>query len=372
MVTQTKYGSAAAFWWTRAYRAIVRLALRPLVRWPRHALDEDGCTLVVGCHTELLDMLPGNLGCLARQRLDNVREILLVFDTRDSEPLREMRARIARRFPELHCRIIVYSPLQRAVTRALRWAWVNCWLSWCIGIAQSTTRWVMLHDFDAMLVDPEFVEKRYQAIRERDCQYLGITHYDNPSSGILRQHGFAATIELLLDASFLRRTFRPIEIFNHVTTFEKRRVEFDTFLWAQSRRGRAAVIPVSLDDVVHPSQMICQFSYLRQDNGRVPLDRNSLMLIPYFISVGGDLRALQDVTVQMEGGAADGRVTLYERSLNLAPLTQEHLDWIIKQASHLDRALYGEVRPDVRRFLDALARFVAGARTARARGLSAG
>src|SRR5215813_13614544 len=107
---QTKYDSASGFWWARAYRGALRTLLRPLVRWRPAKLEEDACTLVLGCHTDLVDMLPGNLGCLARQRLDRVREILLVFDSAGPH-LRDVQRHVAERFPELHCRVIVYSPL---------------------------------------------------------------------------------------------------------------------------------------------------------------------------------------------------------------------------------------------------------------------
>jgi hypothetical protein len=214
-----------------------------------------------------------------------------------------------------------------------------------------------------MLVDPEFIGKRLQAIRRLDCQYLGIVDYEG--NGVARADGLAATIELVIDARFVRRTFRPIEIFNHVAMYRGRRADFDTFLYAQTRAGRSESIPVGLDDLVHPSQMICQYAYMRQGDRRLVLDKNNLMLIPYFIAVGGDLRLMGELTAQMEGGDRSGRVRLYERSLDLGPLEPVHLDWIVTQARHLDRALFGQVRPEVGRYLEALTRFVESARAAR-------
>ncbi len=366
----TKYATALQFHWARAYRALIRLAISGLVRWRDVPRDLDRYTIVLGCHSGLGEMLPGNLACLARQDLSHLAETLLVFDSPGGPRLQKIQREIAGQFPALRCRVLLYSPLQRWVTRGIGWAWVNCWLSWCLGISASRTRWVMLHDFDAMLVDSQFIEKRFRAVRDQPCEFLGIRYYDNPSTGLHPADELVGTIELLLDAGFMTRTFRPIDIFNHVTAFAGRRVEFDTFLWAQSRAGRKQVIPVELDDLVHPSQMICHYAYLLQHDRRLPLDGNSLMLIPYFMSVGGHPELMRTLTEQMAAAAADGRahdtVSLHGRSLDLAPLRMDHLDWLVKQARHLEVAMFRAVRPEVARYLDALQSFVVAARARRA------
>ena len=54
------------------------------------------------------------------------------------------------------------------------------------------------------------------------------------------------------------------------TSKEGRSVDFDTFLSGQARAGRICVLPIAEEDIVHPSQMICQFTALLNRRGYVP------------------------------------------------------------------------------------------------------
>ncbi|MHC4473942.1 MAG: hypothetical protein ACYS99_23650, partial [Planctomycetota bacterium] len=132
-----------------------------------------------------------------------------------------------------------------------------------------------------------------------------------------------------------------------------RSIDFDTFLWAQSRGGRKETLPSSLDEMVHPSQMICQYVYYRNADRRLSLAWNNLMLLPYFFSVGGSAETLTRLTREMRS-RDDGRVDLFDRPLDLGHLNPDHIAWIVEQSAHLDRAIHGEIRPDVREYLKAL------------------
>jgi hypothetical protein len=288
-----------------------------------------------------------NLACLLNQDLGNLAETILVFDGSRNP---DLEARVTREFPRLRCRFLYYSPFQRFLTRLVRWPWINSWLSWSKAIAAVTTRYAVLHDFDAMLLHPSFLDTRYRQIRAGGCEYLGVRYYSG--LGILPEDGLVTTFELFFDCRFVRETFRPIDLFNHVSMWRGRSVEFDTFLFAQSQAGRTRVIPADLDTMVHPSQLICQFAYHQNGDPRLPAATNNLMILPYFLAVGGDPSPMHALTVSMSRDSS-GWVTFFRRPLKVCALSQAHVKWIVKQITHLETALFGQVRPEVQAYLDA-------------------
>jgi len=123
---------------------------------------------------------------------------------------------------------------------------------------------------------------------------------------------------------------------------------------AQSRGGTFEVMPWGLDEMVHPSQMICQYVFHLNADRRLPRETNNLMVLPYFFSVRGSREALTRLTAEMRE-SDDGTVVVFGRKLFVRGLSDQHVAWIVKQATHLERALFGEVRPEVGEYLDALA-----------------
>jgi hypothetical protein len=364
---QGKYTQWRRYAATKASRALLRAAIRPLVRWQPLEDPEPGYTILLGCVSELAEMVPGNLACLARQRLDNLHEIIIAFDRpRDRLPI-DIEPIIRRRFPELPCRFIYYNRAQYAVSRAVNWGWLNAWMNWCLGMAASRTRCVMLHDFDALLLDAEFIEQRYERFCEADCEFLGVRYYEG--NGVTTDDKLAVTFELMADAAFIRRRFRPVDLFNHVTMHRGRSVDFDTLLYAQSLDGRIALMDAAKQSMAHPSQLICHFVAHTGGRGHFPLEWNSLLLIPYYICLGGDNRALREMT-QMLSDCRDGRVVFHGRPLNVGGLSPAHVSWLDELASRVERAIHGGVRPEIRAYFDALRKAHAACRGAEEDGRS--
>ncbi len=89
-------------------------------------------------------------------------------------------------------------------------------------------------------------------------------------NGLAPADRLAVTFELMFDLAFVRRHFRPIELANTVDTYKGRGVDFDTMLYAQSKAGSAFTAEVSDQPMVHPQQVICQFTQLMQTNTLTP------------------------------------------------------------------------------------------------------
>ncbi len=349
----------------RVTRGALSAIIRPLVRWSPLTDPEPGYTVIIGCSWRLCPMIAANLRLLARQDLTNCRRVLVMMDCERREAPAEFedQARRAAGGTGLPLEFRYYTPVQRRVTRAIGWGWVYSWLNWTLGVAETRTRYAMLHDLDALLLKPSIVEGRYAAIRGGQggaggAEFLGVGYYSG--SGVRESDGLVKTFELMFDAEFVRREFRPIDIFNHVAVHQGRRLEFDTFLYAQSRGGRKAVLPIDETEMVHPSQMICHFMDFYTGLRAVPAD-NNIPLIPYYFDLGGDPTLLRSVTHQLGSATGDGAgprhngtVELWSRTLDLRRLSGPMRAWHRKQALRMEAALGPTPRGEVVAYFDAI------------------
>lgn len=332
---------------------LLRGVLPWTLRWKPIENPKDGYSTIIACNAGLAPMLAGNLEMIRRQNRTHLEEVIIVFDRTRGGMDDSFEADIKTRFPQLPLRFLYYTPLQALVAHAACSPWVYCWMSWCIAIAAVTTRYVFLHDFDAMLIRPNFCEDRFAAIKQQGVEYLGIQLYR--WGDISAEDGFVQTFELMFDAAFVRKTFKPITMFNQFRTYKGRRVEFDSFLDAQYLAGKRSMIPAKDDDLIHPGQVISQFIRLMHYRGYVPPDKNNLFWIPYFILIGGDQRSLDDLTRQMETTPKD--VTFFGKHMNLRDLSAVHVEKMTREMLTLETAVAGTTRPVVKRYLDSIAAF---------------
>ena len=339
-------------------RACMRMLIAPLCRWSPLLEFHDGYTVLIGCVYRLQAMIPANLRTLARQQAPNCREILLSIDCEPHEVDAGFEQRVREAAHPLKVRCLYYTPWQRRITRLLDWGWIYAWLNWSMGIANAKTRYAMLHDFDALLLDPHVLEQRYAAIRKEGVEYLGMDYYSG--LGVLAEDRLVKTFELMFDAAFVRSHFRPIELFNAMDRRPGRLVEYDTFLNAQTKAGRTAVLPIDATEMVHPSQMICQFVDFTAGRNRVPQASNNLLMIPFYEHLGGDSSSMLRLTQEIR--ATGGTATLWSRLLDVRLLTPAHAAWIRKQGCRAETLIFGEVRPESSAYFDAIDRSAAGAR----------
>ncbi|QJW92707.1 hypothetical protein [Frigoriglobus tundricola] len=355
-MSDEKYSSRVSYAKARLKRGVMRAVLAPLVSWavPRGGGSE-GYTIVIGCNHKLVPIAAANLCMLERQDLTGADRVLVVFDRTKAEMGAETERALRERYHRLPLEVLYYSKAQSRVSALFDWGWIYSWTSWSLGIKHARTRYVLLHDLDALLLRPQTLRERYEAIRTGDAEYLGIRYY--MGGGVVPDDRLVTTFELIFDADFVRRQFRPIDLFNNVTRLGRRRVEFDTFLSAQNTAGRRGVLPLDTESMVHPSQMICQ--YVDYVNGRpIPPGINNILMIPYFFYLGGDPGPLREVLGQLKGTGS--RVRVLGRELDAGQLTAKHAAWYTDQAEKLERELNGGMRPEIQNYFDLITARAAG------------
>jgi len=356
--TREKYDTNVRFRVAQAQRAALRVLLRALVSWKPMDQPAPGYSLIIGSLAELPRVLEANLTMLQRQDRTHLHEVIVVVDRPRAWLSGGFEQAIRGRHPDLPLRFLYYTPVQARTLAAIGWAWCYSWLSWCRGIAACRTRYALLHDLDALLLREDLLEQRYTAIRQRGCQYLGVKFYEG--NGLNRDDKLAVTFELMFDAAYVRRMFQPTDLFNHVRRLRGRRVEFDTFLRAQGAHGRSEVERIDPRQMVHPSQVFCQYTAVQRNRGYIPPRKNNLPMLPYLLYLGGDASALHADTAQMRQrlAAGDPRGVLFGAPMDISCLSLGHIGWLTEQMCRVEAVVAGDMRPEVAGYLDALRRLV--------------
>jgi hypothetical protein len=352
---QEKYQSNLRFYLTKAKRFLLRLLLRRLIRWRPIEDAEDGYSLVIGVACPLEKILQANLALLCKQDRTDLGQIIVVCDRSRQQMSWPIERTMRDAYPQLPLRFVYWSRWQRRMVDLLCFPWIDAWLSWCMGIAHVKTRYAMLHDLDAMLLRPTILCERYQAILNGEESYVGARFYE--ANGITAEDGFVVTFELIFDAQMVRRELVPIDLFNHVCRYQGRRVELDTFLHAQTKIGAACMVSVNSEDMVHPSQLFCQFNDLRRRREYILPSTNNLPLIPYFLFLAGEPGVLSRHRSAFDT-SQDGQVEFFNMTMDASFLTHKHLRWLKKQVERLELAIIGRLRPEVEAYFDSIAKFI--------------
>lgn len=351
-----KYASARLYWSARVKRGLLRVALRRLVCWRTMADPQPGYTLIVACHAPLAEMVLPSIELLARQDLTNLRKLIIAFDRPENAHLLQLIDDITHKYPQLRCDFLFQGKHESRLLRRVGWGWVDCWLSYARGIARCDTRYALLHDMDAMLIRRDLIEERYRLIRERGDHFMGIRWYKG--NGIIAADKLAYIVEMALDAEFVRRECRPLDLFNVIGRIDGRTVDFDTLLYPQTRTERRSIANIDIEEMVHPSQVVSQYTMLDRPN-YVPPPTNNALFIPYFYYLAGQRMHLEAVRDGLDGGGM--RVPLLAKSMDVSKLSVVHAQWLFEQAMRIERAFVAEPRLSVVSYFESICRF-AGAR----------
>lgn len=351
-----KYTTRISYWLAKLKRIPIRMAIRSLVRWRPLTDPKEGYTVLIGVNHGLVPMLGANLAMLARQDKTNLDKVIVVINrTRETMDGDAVEAKFRAAFPELPLEFVFFSNWQERVSSKIGWAWVYSWLCWSIGIGVTETRYAILHDFDALLIDERVFEERYELIRGRGDQYVGVRYYRG--NGVEEDDQLVTTFEMIFDVGFVRDRFRSLDLFNHVCVHRGRSVDFDTFLLAQSRDGNGSVDAIDALDMVHPSQMICQFVELTERSLTLAPASSNLLMVPYYLYVAGETGVLDDITVNLESEASGG-LPFFGREIEKHRLNPKHAEWMRIQAGRVETAIVGEMRDPIRRYFDNVDRYM--------------
>ena len=316
----------AAAWLVRER---LRRRLEDLVDWTPLTEPRPGCTAVVGMCSRLPDVLAANLRCLASSWPD-LPQVIVAVDApglADQSRIERGAAAVLGRIP---VRFVYYAAAQAEVAERLKLPYVYSWLSWCLAIGQVQTEHILIHDYDALVLG-DSLRQRYERFRASRAVVQGISWY--ASNGLVVDDRLATTFEQFVCSRWLR-SLAPIELFNKVRRLQGRTVDLDTTLDAQDRLlspAQREIQPMDLEQLVHPSQMIHQYTMFRR-RPAADLPCFSMPMIPFFSLLGGDEDAVPRA-VRALGSQPPADVRLFgdDTRINLSRLTVAQVDWALKQ-----------------------------------------
>jgi hypothetical protein len=309
-----------------------RLRARPsnLIRWEPLREPEQGCTAIIGMCSRLPDVLFANIRCLAKFRWPELKRVLIVVDCTEDSFQHRVQSQIIAEHPELNIQFLFYSPAQSAMAASCNLPYMYCWLSWCIGLKHTTTVHVLIHDYDALILGPA-LEERYRTFAASPAKVQGITWYH--SNGVDVEDRLATTFEAFMDAQWLRDS-APISLFNKLRAIGGRSIDFDITLDLQHRQLTAeqrTIVPMSQNDLVHPSQMIHQYTMFRRSPAAT-LPCFSIPMIPFFIYLSGRTEVIDHAIQALSAGAYHDLDLLNDGTrINLSKLDIPQVDWLLKQ-----------------------------------------
>lgn len=357
---QGKYPNWFAFQAARIRRAPMVARLRGLVEWQPLTHPEEGYTVVIGCMGALPDVAVMNLNLIRRMDTPSLRRVILVFDRPAADMPEGLLARIEEARGTIPVKVLNYSEHQAEVARSIQWGWVYAWMSWSTGIAHATTRYVLLHDLDAMPVNPGFFERRYQLAKDSGKAFFGIRWYKG--NGIEPEDELTTTFEMVLDAQIIRARTRPFDGFNDIRMHKGRSVDLDTFLGSQIIVGSSGQSPIDEGDMVHPSQMICQYTDLIAGRNTGPQPKTNLPLMPAYMHLGGQSEPMRAITRHLESSDSP-RLPFMGKEMDVSALSSHHWTWLERETRRLGEAVTGRVGPELDHYLGLMRRRVESNRT---------
>ena len=343
-------------------REVLRRKLAKLVHWEPLNDPVPGCTAIIGDCSSLPNVLMANLRCLEASRWPDLKQVIAVFDRKPSIRTSSLVSEALSAFPQLNLQFFHYSDEQHAAAERYKLGYLYAWLSWCIAIKHAKTEHVLFHDYDALLLGAA-IGKRYTRYINSDAKVQGIRWYNE--NGINENDRLATTFEAFMNTRWLRSR-APIELFNKFRIVDNRSIDFDTTLDAQfgtlDSKDRD-IAPMRFDELMHPSQMICQYTAYRKSPA-APLPCFSIPMIPFFNFLSRGERAIEEATFSLKtAGSRDVDLLRDGTRINLAALNVDHVHWILRQILQACQALsiapteqiyrYGEALYDVTRTSDA-------------------
>jgi hypothetical protein len=161
----------------------------------------------------------------------------------------------------------------------------------------------------------------------------GIRWYDG--NGITPKDRLATTFEAFVDVSRVRQ-YHAVRLLNEIRTAHGRSLDYDILLDVQHndvRLEERAISPMAENDLVHPSQMIHQYTMFRRQPGG-PLPSFSIPMIPFFEALHAGPGPLERSVAQIRGRKPGTKTFAFLRDgllVNFDSLMTIQVDWALKQ-----------------------------------------
>lgn len=348
-------------------RELVKLALRPLVRWKPMASVEPGWSLILGVPWHLRHLLPVNLEFVARTNLAGLHTLHVVFDRR-ARPDMEVLADAARaKFPQLPLRFHHYAAAPGRVIERVNVSTFYNSMNCATALACVTTRHVVIHDFDLYPLVPQYFQEVVARMSRDGLRFCALerTYFD----GLVDADNVLGTWCLGVDAQWLRDNYHPIDIFHKVEKVHGRWMTLDPFSSIQLRTPeRSLVESIDGTDCCHVKNLCA--TYMRYSSGQRVRFAWKLHYMWYLEAINGEDR-LQEITDAMES-SSDGVLRLasgFQDDFSGVDPTCANV--LRDELGNMERFLFGGPRRHVVQYCDSFQAFLTRA-PARSAGDGAG
>jgi len=316
------------------HRSMRRHQISNLVEWTAVETDqplEPGCTILLGMCSKLPTIIHANLACLQKAQWAELKAVYIIVDCQKQEFDASLEAELIQTFPELNISFFYYTQQQSKQAEQLKLPYLYAWMSWCIGLKHTTTQSVLIHDYDALILSPTRLGQRYRTFQQEEAKIQGIEWYN--VNGFHDNDRLACTFECFADTAWLR-SFEPVELFNNIGKLDGRVVDYDITLEVQANHLAPEARTISelsqaASEIVHPSQMIHQYTMFRKFPGG-DLPCYSMILLPLFSFLAGEQSAFESAKSAVVNG--QGNMEWNGVTINLGQLEDHHLHWGLQQS----------------------------------------
>jgi hypothetical protein len=341
-------------------REVVKLALRPLVRWRPMVDPEAGFSIVLGVPWDLRHLLPVNLRFVSGTNLEGLRALHVVFDRRSREGMEEIARDARERFPGLPLVFQHYPRVAGWIVEASNVSTFYNSMNCATALARVKTRYAIMHDFDLFPLVPEYFQEVVGRMQRDGLRFCGLqrTHFD----GLTDDDGILGTWCLGVDADWLRREHQALDIFHKVETIRGRWVTLDPFSALQRRTPERALVETLDDSAFCHVGNLCA-TYMRYKSGQRVRFAWKLHYLWYLEALIGADR-LAEITAAMDA-ADDGVLRLADGfSESFRDVDPTCANVLRAELERMDRFLHGTCRSHVARYVDAFQAFLSRASSA--------
>jgi hypothetical protein len=327
---KNKYKNYLSFLIAKLHKDFKRHKISKLLSWEPLPELETGCTAIMAMCSRMPDVLAANLYCLEKNRWNDLKEVLITVDAEKGALPSGFEEDILEKYPQLKITFLYYNRQQAELTTKVNDPFIYSWLSWGTCLNRVRTKTVLIHDYDALILSSQAFEKRYQAFLESGAKIQGIMWYK--SNALVAEDHLATTFEAFMDVNWIR-SFPPVMGYNKVAILKGRRVDYDTYLDIQANHtpeNQRTIIPMTQEELVHPSQMITQYMRFRKSQGK-PLACFAVPMIPFFYFISGRKNAIINATQALERGKRESVELLSDGVIfNFYHLNTKMVDFILK------------------------------------------